>query len=241
VGNCDTNGEAEGVAVSGNHAFIAARPAWNGASLVGGGLQVINISDPTNPRRIGGYVTRGDGYAVAVSGNYAYVATDWDGLQVIDISNPANPWRAAACDTDGDAWGVAVSGIYAYVADHHAGLQVIDISIPALPRRVGGNSAFEGLGVVVNEDKVFVAAGADGLAILDLFRPMRLQALVATAPGSFRFQVDGPRNVPLTVQRTHDLLDWDDWTSATPVDGPIEFFDPESATLDQRFFRTVTE
>lgn len=34
---------------------------------------------------------RGNVYAVAVSGNYAYIAAYEAGLQVIDVSNPANP------------------------------------------------------------------------------------------------------------------------------------------------------
>jgi hypothetical protein len=37
-------------------------------------LQVIDVSDPANPQRVGGYDTSGSARGVAVSGNYAYVA-----------------------------------------------------------------------------------------------------------------------------------------------------------------------
>ena len=43
-------GNARGVAVSGNYAYVADLDA---------GLQVIDVSDPANPRRVGGYDTSG--------------------------------------------------------------------------------------------------------------------------------------------------------------------------------------
>ena len=77
-------GSALSVALSGNYAYVADS---------GAGLQVIDVSNPANPVRVGGYDTSGYAQDVAVSGNYAYVADDGGGLQVIDVSNPANPVR----------------------------------------------------------------------------------------------------------------------------------------------------
>jgi hypothetical protein len=46
-------------------------------------LQVIDVSNPANPQRVGGYDTSGTAYGVAVSGNYVYVADgDW-GLLIL--------------------------------------------------------------------------------------------------------------------------------------------------------------
>ena len=72
------------------------------------GLEVIDISTPSAPTRVGGYDTAGNAFGVAVSGAYAYVADDDNGLEVIDISNPGAPTRAGGYDTAGSAWGVAV-------------------------------------------------------------------------------------------------------------------------------------
>jgi hypothetical protein len=85
------------VAVSGHYAYVA-----DG----GAGLQVIDVSDPANPRRVGGYDTPGYAGGVAVSGHYAYVADGDAGLQVIDVSDPANPRRVGGYDTPGGpmAW-----------------------------------------------------------------------------------------------------------------------------------------
>ncbi|MCX6376510.1 MAG: hypothetical protein NTU88_10840 [Armatimonadetes bacterium] len=94
-------GTVRGVAVSGSYAYVADDTA---------GLQVIDISDPASPTRVGGYDTSAWARGVAISGSYAYVA-DWDaGLQVIDISNPAAPTRVGGYDTSGEAKGVALSG-----------------------------------------------------------------------------------------------------------------------------------
>jgi hypothetical protein len=50
------------------------------------GLQVIDVSNPTNCVRVGGYDTIGAATGVAVSGNFAYVAAAEAGLQVIDVA-----------------------------------------------------------------------------------------------------------------------------------------------------------
>ena len=36
---------------------------------------VIDVSNPASPQRVGGYDTSGEAYGVAVSGNFAYVAS----------------------------------------------------------------------------------------------------------------------------------------------------------------------
>lgn len=64
------------------------------------GLQVIDISNPANPQRVGGYNTPDIARGVAVSGKYAYVADFIAGLQVIDISEPANPQFVSFFNTD---------------------------------------------------------------------------------------------------------------------------------------------
>jgi len=142
-----TSGDAPGVAVSGNYAYVADREA---------GLQVIDVSNPTNCVHVGGCKTRrvtwrltdvdfrGHARAVAVSGNYAYVASEDAGLQVIDVSNPTNCVRVGGYITRGWAVGVAVSGNYAYVADFDEGLQVIDVRNPAKAVRVGGYVPLKG-------------------------------------------------------------------------------------------------
>jgi hypothetical protein len=206
------------------------------------GLKAINISDPANPRDAVVASTEGaSGVGVSEEGNYACVAAGGFGLQVFDITSPGVPVWRGGYDTRGDAQDVAVSGNYAYVADGQHGLQVIDIDLtkPGRPLRVGGNAYFRAYGVTVHGGKVFVAAGFDGLVILDVFRPYDLKAMPVTSSGVFRLQVGGPRNVPVCLQRSVNLVDWEDWRCVTPADGAVEVSDPAFPSAQRRFYRVV--
>src|SRR2546425_10199413 len=57
-------GPAQSVAIQNGYSFVAAG---------GGGLFIIDVSNPANPQRVGGYATSGNALGVAVSGNYASV------------------------------------------------------------------------------------------------------------------------------------------------------------------------
>jgi hypothetical protein len=154
---------AYGVYVSGNYAYVA---DWDA------GLRVIDVSNPSNPREVGYFVTPGLAWGVYVSGNYAYVADGGAGLRVIDVSNPSNPREVGYFDTPGLAYGVYVSGNYAYVADGLAGLRVIDVSNPSNPREVGYfDTPGYAFGVYVSGNYAYVADWDAGLRVIDVSNP----------------------------------------------------------------------
>jgi len=62
VGGADTPGDANRVAVSGNHAYVADRES---------GLQVIDVTNPASPQIVGSVSMPGSAWGVAVSGSYA--------------------------------------------------------------------------------------------------------------------------------------------------------------------------
>lgn len=161
-------GIAKDVAVQGKYAYVAADA---------GGLQVIDISDPANPRRVGG-CDSGSAESVAVSGNYAYLADYWQGLLVIDITDPANPQRVGSHfggfdRTMYDSWAVAVSGSYAYVlGDWGSPFHVLDISDPANPVPRGSLPSFAwGSDVAVAGNYAYVADYGGGLHVIDITDP----------------------------------------------------------------------
>jgi hypothetical protein len=120
---------AQGVAVSGDHAYVAA---------AGSGLHVIDVSTPSAPVEVGHVDFPGSARSVDVSGRYAYVAAGWAGLRVINVSTPSAPVEVGFLRVWGEeARGVAVSGGYAFLADRDWGLRVIDISTPWAPVEVG--------------------------------------------------------------------------------------------------------
>jgi hypothetical protein len=101
------------------------------------GLEIVDVTIPANPTRVGGYDTTGYAGGIHMHDGLAYVA-DYTGLEIIDVSNPAAPFRRGGIDTAGDAYSVDVAGNYAYVADGPYGLVVVDINDPSQPIQVGG-------------------------------------------------------------------------------------------------------
>jgi hypothetical protein len=145
-----------------------------------GGLQVIDISDPTNPTIVGSAHTSCAGRdisnteSVYVSGNYAYVADSSPGcLQVIDITDPRDPTIVGAADTPQPSSGVYVSGGYAYVVAYE-GLLVIDISDPTNPTIVGSaDTPGYAMGIEVLGNYAYVGNQESGfrLLVIDITDP----------------------------------------------------------------------
>jgi hypothetical protein len=116
VGYCDTPGRAEGVAVSGDYAYVAD---------YGEGLRVIDVSTPGSPVEVGFYDTPGTAYRVEVAGDYAYVADSWLGLRAVDVSDPTAPVSVGFYDTPGNAAsGLAASGGFVFVTEGSAGVEI---------------------------------------------------------------------------------------------------------------------
>ncbi len=254
VGRYHPAGSAGQVAVSGSYAYIPTVGSYRGTNYLGGGsLEVVDVSNPGNLRRVGRYDTFYSARSVAVFGRYACVAIepDWigtnriGGLIVIDISDPQNPRRIGTYGSDlrSDCPSLVVSGDLTYVARGGHGLEVIDLTNPADPRRVGGNSAVfppnSVSQIAASGGRVFVAAAEQGFVIFDLFRPFRLDPLVGSSPDPFRLRLDGPRGVSVQVQRSTNLADWEHWQPITFGATPVEVSDPDAAAARHRFYRAV--
>ncbi len=168
VGNYANNnsGYARDVKIVGNYAYVA--EFWSG-------LNIIDISNPTNPILKSNYQADTDipfiqTFAVEVVGNYAYVA-DGLGLYIMDISNPTTPtlksryYGVFAKD-------VQVVGNYAYMADDSRGLQIMNISNPAAPTLVGNyDTPGRAWGVQIVGNYAYVADWTSGLQIIDISNP----------------------------------------------------------------------
>ena len=140
-------GGGNGIAVAGNHVYVAAgRP----------GIGVIDVSDPAHPvvkpTAPAGMVAT---FTVSVSGNYLYAsggAGQWGGptwahVSVLDLSNPTRPPVVGGVDAPaGSDWPVvAAHGALLHLAysgmkaDPHVvgGYQVFDLSDPVNPSPLG--------------------------------------------------------------------------------------------------------
>ena len=139
-------GRTAGIYISGDRAYIVhhkglmkPRPVIRTASSKETSvLQIIDISDKTNPRMIGSMDTRSYARAVYVSGDYVYVTAAFrpplgselrhrSRLLAVDVSDESNPRLISRFDTPHNAHSVCGSGDHIYLADDREGLLVLDI------------------------------------------------------------------------------------------------------------------
>lgn len=118
------------VVVSGDLAFVTS--GWTS----GHQLNVVDVSDPTNPAILSTLPLSGRCQGVAVEGSTVFVATNIPGgIHVIDVADPAAPELVTSFGPlGGDVWDVAVSNGMAYIlCDGAPGLSIVDVSDPAQP------------------------------------------------------------------------------------------------------------
>jgi hypothetical protein len=122
------NASTKALQIVGPDLYVA---AW------GNGLQILDISQPAQPKWKGGWNPRQCPVAVQVVGDFAYVANRRAGLSVLEVRDPAHPVLVGEVDISGDAMAVHVAGRYAYVANYPKGFNVVDVQHPAQPVLMG--------------------------------------------------------------------------------------------------------
>ena len=134
------------ITLSGNYAYVATNE----------GLVILNITDPSNPEFVGDYDVSGGAYGVAISGNYAYVASEYEGLVILDIEDPSNPEFVGNYYNDVGTHTVTISGNHAFVGEIEHGLVIVDIEDPANPTYVGRYFIWQPLNLAISGDYAYV-------------------------------------------------------------------------------------
>lgn len=171
-------GSGFGVAVQGNYAYIGE----------GKNLLVMNVSTPSSPLQVGRVLLPGVVRALALFGEYAYVADEDAGLQVVDISTPSAPVIRGFYPTTNSSDGVAVFAGRAYVADEGAGLKILDLGNPTMPALVSLTSCGTAYAVMVKASANGVFAylgGYEGLSVIDVSDPLSPLLRAQTPVGSY--------------------------------------------------------
>jgi len=107
---------------------------------------------------------------VTVAGTHVYVSAN-AGVVELDMDDPLHPKVMAVIPVP-DARATAVQFRYLFVADA-GGLDVVDITHPSAPQIVAHVPLADAHSVFVSRTYAYVAAGHDGLAIIDVERPDR--------------------------------------------------------------------
>jgi hypothetical protein len=224
------------VAVSGGYAYVANDY---------GGLIVIDVGNPSDPRVVQGRAWDVC-WRIVVVGHYAYVlgydSSRDNNFGVLDISDPANPLPLAACKTSiGVPVDLSVIEGAACVAGA-GGLELFDIRDPANPRRATLYPTDGGvLDLAVSGSLAFVAE-TTGLEIIDL-NPL------AFLPASIKRLADGDVTVTLTtrlgqsytLQASTNLVDWETLETLTASDTRLNFIDTNAPSFSRRFYRAVAQ
>lgn len=171
------------VAVDGETLYVAA-----GA----GGLVVADLSDPSNPRRIGGFEDPDDEpvISVAVSDGVAYLGTAGSGVRALDVSDPAHPRTIGryGVDEEYSIVAMAAAGTVLYAAGDEL-LHVLDVSDHGL-RPVSLVVDEEALSNIrdlsIAGDRLYAADQWYEMVVLDVSDPSHVQPV-----GSFEAEETG--------------------------------------------------
>ena len=175
-------GPCSDVAVQGNYVYIG-----NGYLF-----QVLDVSDPANPKIVGQLSMEYPVYRVRVSGNYAYTISPF---RIIDISNPANPVVVSTYHLSSgvDPSAEEIKGNYAYLGNALGFVYIIDISDPSNPREIGRMRTFGEIVeyIAVKDTVLYASPNDDAVNIFNIADPSSPFWIPSVIP-------NGP--APLTIE-----------------------------------------
>ena len=155
---------------SGDLIFITQMPTPGNDST----LEIIDISDPVQPRHISTFLSKNLPLDIAVQDSFAYLATFDEGLKIIDWHDPYSPIEIYR--NFKSALGIGLSNEFAYV-DRADTFFVVNVSNPHSPIVVGkfgrNYGSFSSIDLVVSNDYVYWADGI--LGAIDVSDPANPQ------------------------------------------------------------------
>lgn len=163
LGSCmyEVGAHAQGLDIAGDYAYIAARH---------NGLQIIDVSQPSEPVLVHTIAVDYISQDVAVDGGYAFLLTsNQHDLLVFDLVDPMHPVQVASLPVTGYSYELVPGNGHLYVAGS-AGLKVIDITDPLVPAEVAVIDLGMTAGTVTcHGDRLYV--GSFNLQIFDVSVP----------------------------------------------------------------------
>jgi hypothetical protein len=137
-----------------------------------GGLQIIEVTEPSKPSLVGEYDTPEFVQDVIVAGDHAFLAAREQGLLALDITNLSDPKLIGVLDTPGKASRISQGGGFAYIADFERGVRIVDISNPQVPKEIGFyDEPNKAQSVELMGDYAYLVDGDQGLWVMDVSRP----------------------------------------------------------------------
>ena len=139
------------------------------------GLEIFDLTRPTQPLRIGEIATPGNAQGIAVEDGFAYVADGAAGMHLIDVSQPSSPRLIKTVGDFDNAYRIHLANGNVYVVDNSKkGLKIFnqqEMQDAPNPKPIGtfltvGNA----YNVWVDGDTVYLSDDNEGVQILDFGR-----------------------------------------------------------------------
>ena len=153
-----------------------------------GGLNILDISNPTDPQVLSTYhaigCDYGRMYAWVANERYAFGAGRDCGIYVLDVSNPASPRFITKYSDPGQSElryeHVELQENYLYLSRHQGGVEIVEIMAPTILEKKSVLETENAWMSLAQDSLLFVADGAAGIKIYDVRHkstPLLLSAL----------------------------------------------------------------
>ncbi len=163
-----SEGRSVGLEASGDYLYVAEG---------GVGLGIIDISDPTRPKRVGRFyespsIGAGKIVGVGVDGDTVYAAAK-NGVYVLDASKAPSLRKIKRLSLGNNVLDVYVKNGKMYLSVGPFGMVAYDISDLDRPRKIAGFTIPDRIGagvsgITVYNNRLYMASGQDGLFVLNL-------------------------------------------------------------------------
>ncbi|MBM3326113.1 MAG: hypothetical protein FJY65_03890 [Calditrichaeota bacterium] len=144
IGRLELEGEAVDIQVQGRYAYIAA-----GA----GGLKIVDVSEPEEPRLVGAFVDGQPIARIALGEGCVFAVGERAGMRVIDISNPAETRLLRRWAPNSRYLDIAYRPPLLYTL-WSSGAEILNVANPTEPRLVRGLG-----GNIANAFRIFTSRG----------------------------------------------------------------------------------
>lgn len=161
-------GETRRVQMLGSLAYLADMGAQSG-----GGLQVVDLSNPDEPKLSGTFSLPLGAIDVHLTDNLAYVIEASSGIFIVNVNSPATPYLIGSFQQKGENQRVWVDGDRAYYLSQGK-LQVVNIHDPTQPALISQPILTSQVSdLQAKGATVYIITARDGFQILDLSDPKR--------------------------------------------------------------------
>lgn len=167
------------IAISGNYVYATNHEQ----------LWIVDLNRPDTLPFIPVEIPAKDARDLAVSGPYVYIVDAEGGLEIIDVRDPAKASIIKQRAINGAVQGVAAAGAYTYVVDTF-GLKIIDVSDPVNAFQLNKLDLNGLYRINVYGPYAFIAAGKNGLYIVDISTPQELKVVGTENDGKGKFTSD---------------------------------------------------